>query len=136
PTSTSSALFKRPKFSVRAVCLLFSRTRLARSRASSLVTFGDKVLHATRGPSRAGRLLLYRTIGVVVAVLCLAARGGDQTHGATVTLTPGWATFGQALPQGVATGGSRVGTLPPQTDGQTTWPDGPLPLTPPNITPP
>src|SRR5262249_12066591 len=36
----------------------------------------------------------------------------------------GWATFGQALPQGVATGGLRVGTLPTQTDVKTTWPDG------------
>ncbi len=39
-------------------------------------------------------------------------------------LTRGWATFGIALPQGVARGGLKVGKLPTQTDVKTTWPDG------------
>ena len=43
---------------------------------------------------------------------------------ATVTLTPGWATFGQALPAGVASDALQVGTLPTQTDVKTRWPDG------------
>ena len=43
---------------------------------------------------------------------------------ATVDLTPGWATFGQALPQGAATGALQVGTLATQTDVKNTWPDG------------
>ena len=41
-----------------------------------------------------------------------------------VGLTPGWATFGLALPQGAATGAVQVGGLPTQTDVKTRWPDG------------
>src|SRR4029078_1706516 len=37
---------------------------------------------------------------------------------------PGWARFGQALPQGAAAGALKVGTLATQTDVKTTWPDG------------
>lgn len=40
------------------------------------------------------------------------------------TLTPGWATFGQVLPQGAARGPLQVGNLPTQTDKMTHWPDG------------
>src|SRR3954454_9635908 len=43
---------------------------------------------------------------------------------ATVGLGPGWATFGQALPQGAATGALQVGSLATQTDVKNTWPDG------------
>src|SRR3954454_8591034 len=43
---------------------------------------------------------------------------------ATVGLGPGWATFGQALPQGAATGALQVGGLATQTDVKNTWPDG------------
>ena len=43
---------------------------------------------------------------------------------AIVNLTAGWATFGEALPQGVATGGLQVGALPTQTDVKNRWPDG------------
>jgi hypothetical protein len=43
---------------------------------------------------------------------------------ANVGLTAGWATFGQAVPQGVATGGLAVGTLVTQTDVKNRWPDG------------
>lgn len=42
----------------------------------------------------------------------------------TVHLTPGWATFGQALPEGAAYQGLRVGNLPTQTDVKTRWNDG------------
>lgn len=41
-----------------------------------------------------------------------------------VRLTPGWATFGEALPQGQAWGGLKIGDLATQTDVKTTWSDG------------
>jgi PKD repeat protein len=43
---------------------------------------------------------------------------------ANVGLSTGWATFGQALPQGVAQGALQIGDLVTQTDVKTTWPDG------------
>jgi hypothetical protein len=43
---------------------------------------------------------------------------------ATNQFTPGWATFGVALPKGAATSGLKVGTLTTQTDVKNTWPDG------------
>ena len=43
---------------------------------------------------------------------------------ATVGLTAGWATFGQAVPQGLAHDGLRVGNLATQTDVKNRWPDG------------
>lgn len=42
----------------------------------------------------------------------------------SVQLTPGWATFGEVLPEGAATGSLMVGSLPTQTDVKTVWPDG------------
>jgi hypothetical protein len=41
---------------------------------------------------------------------------------ATYTLSPGWATFGLALPQGAAKA-VQVGSLPTQTDVKVRWPD-------------
>lgn len=43
---------------------------------------------------------------------------------ATVGLTSGWATFGQALPPDAAFESLQVGTLPTQIDVKTRWPDG------------
>ncbi|MEO8678643.1 MAG: G8 domain-containing protein, partial [Vicinamibacterales bacterium] len=43
---------------------------------------------------------------------------------ASIGLTAGWATFGQAVPQGVATTGLAVGNLATQTDVKNRWPDG------------
>lgn len=40
------------------------------------------------------------------------------------SFTPGWATFGLALPQGAASDGVSVGRLATQTDVKTRWPDG------------
>src|SRR4051812_23136694 len=42
----------------------------------------------------------------------------------TINLTAGWATFGQALPQGAASSGVRVGAFSTQTDVKNRWPDG------------
>ena len=53
--------------------------------------------------------------------------GYGAAHAQTVarhTFTPGWATFGLALPQGAVRDGVSVGTLQTQTDVKTTWPDG------------
>jgi all-beta uncharacterized protein/VCBS repeat protein len=69
---------------------------------------------------------------VRVGVFALAVLAGAhselaaQTTGtiATVGLTAGWATFGEAVPQGQATTGLQVGTLPTQTDIKNRWPDG------------
>ena len=62
---------------------------------------------------------------VALALPGLVATLDAQTSPvATVGLTPGWATFGQALPRGAATGGLQVGTLATQTDVKNTWPDG------------
>jgi len=43
---------------------------------------------------------------------------------ANVGLTNGWATFGEVVPQGVATDGLQIGSLPTQTDVKTRWADG------------
>ena len=43
---------------------------------------------------------------------------------ANIGLTAGWATFGQAVPQGAARDGLQVGSLPTQTDIKSRWPDG------------
>jgi len=72
-----------------------------------------------------------RTLRFVASLLaafaiqvCIAPRVMAQGAVATVGLTPGWATFGQALPQGAATGGLTVGPFATQTDVKNTWPDG------------
>ena len=43
---------------------------------------------------------------------------------ATVGLTAGWATFGEAVPQGQATSGLQIGSLATQTDVKNRWQDG------------
>ena len=64
---------------------------------------------------------------VVAALLavhaCFATAVGAQTL-ATINVTAGWATFGQALPEGLASSGLRVGTFVTQTDVKNRWPDG------------
>ena len=52
----------------------------------------------------------------------LAAQAGGAI--ANIGLTAGWATFGQAVPQGAARDGLQVGSLPTQTDVKSRWPDG------------
>lgn len=43
---------------------------------------------------------------------------------ARINLTPGWATFGQALPEGAAHDALQLGSLVTQTDVKSTWADG------------
>src|SRR3954463_13581057 len=54
------------------------------------------------------------------------AAHADPPPIANIGLTPGWITFGQAVPQGLARAGLglKIGALETQTDVKTTWPDG------------
>ena len=63
---------------------------------------------------------------LVVAIIAVTAPGAhaDVPPIATIGLTPGWITFGQAVPQGLASTGLKIGVLDTQTDVKTTWPDG------------
>jgi hypothetical protein len=80
-----------------------------------------RFLHAGGRP----RLTPLWALLVALALLVSAATLDAQTSQvASVGLTQGWATFGQALPQGAATGGLQVGSLTTQTDVKNTWPDG------------
>jgi hypothetical protein len=67
---------------------------------------------------------------VLASAACTASRigtgidgGGDDALG-RCALTSGWATFGLALPAGVAASGVQIGTLTTQTDVKARWPDG------------
>jgi hypothetical protein len=55
-------------------------------------------------------------------VATIGASRGDVLGG--YGLTPGWATFGLALPAGVAPSGLQIGPLTTQTDVKVRWPDG------------
>jgi hypothetical protein len=57
-------------------------------------------------------------------LLIASAVAGAQTTIANVALTTGWATFGQAVPQGLATTSLKVGNLATQADIKSKWPDG------------
>ncbi len=69
---------------------------------------------------QAAGIPLRRTIASAFFLLMFAA----SAQAASVSLTPGWATFGQVLPQGQARSGLQVGSLPTQTDIKNLWPDG------------
>jgi uncharacterized protein DUF4082 len=63
----------------------------------------------------------------VLLVLLLASgriSRGQPVPIARVTLTRGWATFGEVVPKGVAADGLQIGSLATQTDVKTRWPDG------------
>jgi hypothetical protein len=81
----------------------------------------------TRVRKDGGRRRSARVWALLVALALFAPAAATldaQAAVASVGLTPGWATFGQALPQGAAAGGLQVGSLPTQTDVKNTWPDG------------
>src|SRR3954469_9046822 len=68
-------------------------------------------------------------VRLFIVAFAIAAGAGSHLAGAdmpiaTVGLTPGWATFGEAVPQGLATGVLQVGSFPTQTDVKNRWPDG------------
>ena len=64
--------------------------------------------------------LFIATAAVAFALASTAADAQIAVH----TLTPGWTTFGQAVPQGAAPSGLQVGSLFTQTDVKTRWSDG------------
>ncbi len=76
------------------------------------------------------RMTFRRTclVSVGAIVLALFARGAaidaQVASIATIGLTPGWVTFGQVVPKGLAFDGLKVGSLPTQTDVKTRWDDG------------
>ena len=75
------------------------------------------------------RTTLAVTITLIAGLSVWSATSGRRLWAqaapiATVTLSPGWATFGEAVPSGVAHDGLQVGTQPTQTDVKTRWPDG------------
>src|SRR3954452_24140237 len=64
------------------------------------------------------------SLGTLAVLLVAAPALFAQTPIATVGLTSGWATFGQAVPQGAAAAALKVGTLTTQTDVKSRWADG------------
>jgi Domain of unknown function (DUF4082)/PASTA domain len=71
------------------------------------------------------RVGVAHSVAILLLVIGFASPFSGQTPAvATVGLTPGWATFGEAVPQGVATTGLQIGNLPTQTDIKNRWPDG------------
>src|SRR3954468_13095373 len=78
--------------------------------------------------ARRRRCSSLRTLGqffiVVLFSIATPTLADAQTSIATIGLTPGWATFGQAVPQGAAPSGLQVGSLLTQTDVKTRWSDG------------
>ena len=70
--------------------------------------------------TRVAKIMLL-VVGLVIAV---ESRFSAQTSVAVIHLTSGWATFGQAVPQGLAHRALQVGSLPTQTDIKNRWPDG------------
>jgi hypothetical protein len=64
------------------------------------------------------------SLGALAVLLTAATALYAQTPVATVGLTAGWATFGQAAPRGAAPAALKVGTLTTQTDVKSRWPDG------------
>src|SRR3954471_24105188 len=64
------------------------------------------------------------SLGTLAVLLVAAPALFAQTPIATVGLTSGWATFGQAVPQGAAPAALKVGTLSTQTDVKSRWSDG------------
>ena len=80
---------------------------------------------ATRLLFRDARLTGFASVAILLLVLAAPSRFSAQTSTvATVGLTQGWATFGEAVPQGLAQSGLQVGSLLTQTDVKNRWPDG------------
>jgi len=67
-----------------------------------------------------------RALAGACTVLLTAARvlHAQPAPIATVGLTAGWATFGQAVPPGGSTTSLKIGSLTTQTDVKSRWPDG------------
>lgn len=92
--------------------------------------FGDGNTSHDRSPTHS-----YTAAGIYIVGLTVTDKDGGvgyvtknvevvSSGMASVGLTPGWATFGQVLPQGAAFDALQVGDLVTQTDVKNTWPDG------------
>jgi hypothetical protein len=73
--------------------------------------------------SRARLARVLRALTFAIAVGSSQVAAADDQPLATYTVSPGWATFGLALPQGAAPKAVQVGNLPTQTDVKVRWPD-------------
>jgi RNA polymerase sigma factor (sigma-70 family) len=82
---------------------------------------------AKPGAALALKLVLALTVVAAVPLTwhALATRA-SQPPLAQLQLGPGWASFGQVLPQGAARGALALAGLDTQCDVKTTWPDGSL----------
>jgi hypothetical protein len=61
---------------------------------------------------------------LIIGVMSVPLAAQSSSAIGNVGLTAGWATFGEAVPQGAAYAGLQVGSLPTQTDIKSRWPDG------------
>jgi hypothetical protein len=73
--------------------------------------------------SRASFVRALRALSICVVIGASEVEAAADQGLATYTLSPGWATFGLALPQGAAPKAVQVGSLPTQTDVKVRWPD-------------
>jgi hypothetical protein len=72
-------------------------------------------------------IAFFTVFGTLLLLICFRASGSSiVAHApiATVGLSSGWATFGEAVPEGLARDGLQVATLETQTDVKNRWPDG------------
>src|SRR6478609_9425769 len=76
----------------------------------------------TRGDRRL--LTVFAIAFLIIASMHASLAAQAASPIGSVGLTAGWATFGEAVPQGAALSGLQVGTLPTQTDIKSRWPDG------------
>ncbi len=77
--------------------------------------------------SKTSRRTALLSVGTIALALCFArgaALDAQVATIATIGLTPGWVTFGQVVPRGLAVDGLKVGSLATQTDVKTRWDDG------------
>ena len=91
--------------------------RASASDATTELSVGNPILRIVR---RAG---IVHNVAVLLLVIGFASPFSGQAPAvATVALSSGWATFGQTVPQGVATAGLQIGNLETQTDIKTGGP--------------
>src|SRR5689334_21699778 len=81
----------------------------------------DLGLHSYDGVRRVRHLAAAAVFVAAFIALNQSTLRADSAAIATVHLTPGWATFGEAVPRGVAFDGLQVGTLTTQTDVKNYW---------------
>src|SRR5262245_57395215 len=73
---------------------------------------------------RRRRILMCAAIALLPFAAMKSFVLGQSASIANVGLTRGWATFGQAVPQGTAYESLQLGSLMTQTDVKSRWPDG------------